>query len=66
MKKEWISDYHLDTGISDFIPLNDLVPHFYGKDCFCMPHIYGNVISHHSLDGREEGERVFNISCNIH
>lgn len=43
------------------VPVNDLVGHEDGEDCVCGPDTTfvegGKVITHHSLDGREEREQ---------
>lgn len=45
------------------LPLNDLIDHETSEDCVCGPEVElvsavddGWLISHHSLDGREERE----------
>lgn len=68
MKKDWADDYNLVTGIHDIIPMNDLEDHFYGMGCFCKPtkdELDDRIIKHHSLDGREEYEKIFYKSYKI-
>jgi hypothetical protein len=43
------------------VPVNDLVEHEDSEDCVCGPDVefvepHGWLVSHHSLDGREESE----------
>ncbi len=51
------------TQIIHVLPLNDLIEHEESEDCPCGPDVElvsalndGWVVSHHSLDGREESE----------
>lgn len=66
MKKDWIRDSNESSGLVDIMPLNDLVNHVYGQGCFCKPQKDGMIIIHNSLDQREDSEKIFNATANIH
>jgi hypothetical protein len=65
-RRAWRLDADFRTGEQDVIPLHDLVDHTHGDECVCGPEVLAEkcddgcvhwIYQHHSLDGREMGER---------